>query len=363
MEKRWLIVIFVAMFVLAAVAASLLVSRVYFGPGTLEECKELKYSGEGKTGIVIFSDEATAEKYMNFFFNVTPFDRNKDEFNFYYIDTYKPNCEIYQGVAVLCYSKELINKAASCPSDYIVVIDKEHETLRSSSYMNVMSINYNSPLSVFVHEFGHAFANFADEYTPSSIPRNSENCVSDCKDFGSETEGCFDGCAKTDYFRSVNLGLMRTLSSESFGLFNEKIISERIAAGFSGVSGKVVSGGRDCTQEKYILVEGIYSNEKMYVVGKSVEQGCIGGNGAGGFDYSIVKEDGSLISGGKFNPELIFTDLQGTDKIDGGAFGSDKSFLLKVPIIENSKSLDISSNGELVAEINLKDVGARPCRI
>lgn len=357
MEREWKIIIFAAAFVLVAVAVSFFINKAYFAPVTLEECKVLSYNGEGKPSIVIFSDEGTAKEYEDYFFSVSPFDKNKNKFNFYYIDSYIPSCSTYKEVALLCYSKELLKKASSCPNDYIIVVDKSSD-LRSSAYMNVMSLNYNSPLSVFIHEFGHAFGNLADEYTPSSVPRGSGNCVSDCESFGSGAEGCFEGCSKNSLYRSINLGVMRTLSSSVYGPFDEQIILSKIR-GESGITGSAVLAERDCSRESYILLEGIYSNGKVDVVSESVEGGCIGGNGAGGFDFSIRKEDGSLINGGEFNPELVFT-----DSFDSGeAFESGQPFLLRVPIIDNARTLEISSQGELITGIDLTKVGARPCRV
>lgn len=355
MEKRLIVV--TAVLVFFAVVASFFINKVYFSPVEPEECHVLSYNGDANPNIVIFSDKGTAKKYMDYFFSVSPFNKHKNSFNFYFIDSYKPDCDIYKGVALMCYSRKLIKKAASCPNDYIAVI-KDDGKIRSSSYMNVMSINSNLPLTVFPHEFGHAFANLADEYTPSNIPRGAENCVSDCSSFSSISDGCFKGCSKGNFYRSVDFGIMRSLSADSYGTFDENIISKRLRES-SGVTGNAISVKRDCNDEKYILVEGIYRNGKMDILNKSVEAGCVGENGAGGFDYSILKEDGSLISGGEFNPELIFTD----DLEGGESFVSDKSFLLKMPVIENAKTLEIGSEGKIIAELSLEDTGGRPCRV
>ena len=362
MEKKWWALIMLAVAALIIVIALLFVKQTYLAPVSLDECKVLKYSGEGKPSVVIFSDNQIAQEYMNFFFSIKPYDKNKDKFNFYYIDSYEPNCDIYQGVALLCYSRELIKKAASCPNDYIVVIGKGNEGLRSSSYMNVISIVYGTRMTVFSHEFGHAFANFADEYTPASIPKNSKNCVPDCGSFGEGKEGCFEGCSRDDYFRSIDAGIMSTLDSMTYGKFDENIIISKIRES-AGITGSAVLANRDCSKETYILLDGNYSDGKMSILGRSVERGCVGGNGAGGFGYSVTKEDGSIIKGGEFNPELIFTDSLNGSKMAGGTTAREGAFLLKVPVIENSKSLEISSEGQTIAEVNLKDVGARPCRV
>ena len=151
----------------------------------------------------------------------------KDNFNFYYIDNYQPKCEIYQDKALLCYNKDIVRKAASCPHDFIVVIKEDSRNIRSSAYMNVMSINSKHSLTVLLHEFGHVFVNLAEEYVPAKLPKKAKNCVDECTKF-SIKDGCYEGCSKADYFRSINNGIMRTLSSTNFGIFNKKLITDKI---------------------------------------------------------------------------------------------------------------------------------------
>ena len=234
--------------------------------------------------------------------------------------------------------------------------------------MNVMSINAAHPLSVFAHEFGHAFANFAEEYTPASIPFGSKNCQANCDKFNIQDQ-CFEGCSKNDYFRSIENGLMRTLSSETFGEFDESIILDKISKkiGKSNIPtiGKVTATQDQCSEQNYYLINANYSANSIIVNQKSVEQGCVNSNGAGPFNYQIILEDNSTINQGEFNPELIFTDTQLTNQeiISGEAYLSDIPFILKIPIIENSKSLQISQDNQIIAEINLKTIGAEPCQI
>src|SRR3989344_9159503 len=161
---------------------------------TIEICNTLKFNGEGKTNLVFFGTKDLSEKYMNFFLETSPFNNNKEEFNFYYINNYEPKCEIYKGIAILCYSKDLIKKASSCPNDYIIVLGNRDSKIRSSSYMDVISINIAHPMSVLTHEFGHAYINLAEEYIPAKIPKGSKNCVSLCNEFNSKIDGCYVGC-------------------------------------------------------------------------------------------------------------------------------------------------------------------------
>jgi len=330
----------------------------------LEECKTLKYSGENKINLLFFSSKEQAEEYSDYLLTISPFDKNKDAFNFYYIDSYSPECELYQGIAILCSSKELIKKSSSCPNDYIVVIKNMDSGIRSSSYMNILSINSNHPDSVFPHEFGHAFAVLAEEYTPATIPSGSKNCVSNCDKFSS-SDGCFQGCSKENYYRSIENGIMRTLSSNNYGTFNEKLISEKITNSNSKITGSAISNEIDCSKENYYLITGTYEGEEIKISEKTIEQGCVGTNGNGFFEYKLIMEDNSAFAQGNFNPELIFTDSQSPSQevISGQTYNSDKQFYLKLPLIKNSKSLEISKDNKIISEINLQNTGKEFCKI
>ena len=330
----------------------------------LENCNNLIYNNPEAINLVFFSNKKQAEEYSDFFFKTSPFDKNKKSFNIYYIDDYIPKCELYKEVAILCYSKELIKKSASCPNDYVIVIKNENPEIRSSSYMNVLSINKEHPLSVLIHEFGHSFANLAEEYTPADIPSGSKNCVFKCEDFGDKKDGCFKGCSKNNAFRSIESGVMKTLSTNDYGIFDERLILNRIEEKTpKGITGNVISSALNCSQNHYYLIEAVYDGIKINLNKKSIEVGCIGDNGAGPFSYNIIKKNGEIIRGNEFNPELIFTDVQGNETIIGETYKQEGPFLLKIPVIDNSKTLEINKNSQKIGEINLKDIGARPCII
>ena len=328
-------------------------------PVNLEECHTLVYNGEGKANIVFFSSEETISSYKDSLFKVSPFKENPDAFNFYYIN-YKPQCEIYKGIALLCYSKETIKKAASCPNDYIIVVEEQPSNIRSSSYMNVMSLNKNSNVNVFPHEFGHAFANLADEYVPATVPKGSKNCQKSCDGFEGKGE-CVSGCSNSDYYRSVNSGIMRTLSSNVFGEFNEQLILSRIRK-LSGITGNVIQNNINCENQQYYLITGEIVNNNINPLSRSLETGCVGENGAGPYSYNLILEDGQIMKTSDFNPEMIFTDEENNTEISGGPDTYTGSFLLRVPVIENSKKIEIV-NENMKLEINLVDIGARPCEV
>lgn len=257
------------------------------------DCKTLEVNDENGINLVFFSSKEQTEEYSNYLFSVEPLNELKNKFNIYYIDNYHATCDIYKGVAILCYSKNLLRKAASCPNDYVIVLEENEDDIRSSSYLNVMSINTKHPLSVMVHEFGHSFANLAEEYIPAKIPRGSENCQAECTDFEAETNGCFEECSDASYYRSINAGVMRTLSTKQFGVFNEKLVmdsfDEQYKGSDSGLTGRIIDDKDDCSDKVYY--EAIL-NDKGEVIGKSKQVGCA----------PPPLEDG------KFDPNLIFTD-------------------------------------------------------
>jgi hypothetical protein len=329
----------------------------------LEECKPLIDNGNNKINIVFFSEEEEAQKFIQPFLQTQPFAENKDAFNFYYINTYFPQCELYKGVALLCYTKELIKKSASCPNDYIIVIEDQPANIRSTAYMNVMSLNLKSSPNVFAHEFGHAFANLADEYTPSKIPKKSKNCAQSCDEF-EQKDGCYQGCSEDNYYRSIEAGVMKTLSTSNYGLLNSKLILDKINEKLqenSKITGNVIEDDT-CTENEYYLIQGLYSENEIEILEETLEQGCIGENGAGDLEYNLIFEDDSISSTNEFNPEFIFTDTQGENEIDGETLTSDKEFFLRIPKIASATSLEISENGTILSTINLKDIGSRPCK-
>src|SRR3989344_5767232 len=178
----------------------------------LEECKVARYVGENAINFVFFSTKEDALGYSDFLLKEKPFNKNAD----------------------------------TCPNDYVVVLQEKENSIRSSAYQGVMSLNKVHPLSVFNHEFGHVFAEFAEEYLTdnTNLPRRAKNCVADCTEFEGLNEGCYLGCTRSDYYRSIENGVMRTLSVSNYGNFNENVLEERIeediSSSFSQITGKFV---------------------------------------------------------------------------------------------------------------------------
>ncbi|MAG37907.1 hypothetical protein CMI45_00770 [Candidatus Pacearchaeota archaeon] len=368
MEKKGIIIILVLAIIIVLGVFIWSFLRIDLSPdvgrGEIEECKTLKYNGEGKIDIVFLSDGGTAKKYSDYLLNIDPFKENTEDFNFYYVDDYEPECEFYKDIALLCYNKEVVKKAGSCPNDYVVVVREEKSNIRSSSYMNVMSLNSKHKLNVFPHEFGHAFASFAEEYVPGNIPKNAKNCVAECADFQGEEEGCFEGCSKTNRIRSVNNGVMRSLSSDDFGDFNEKILQERIdeSLGKQGgsITGRVGEVFTECVDQEYYLLTLEKTSEGIVEKKKNLEVGCLPALSTGSYSYSFLGAEG----GGNFDPENLFTVVEDDSGETGGeTYSYLGEFLLPVPIVDGAEVLRIDDGAGIVLEVNLLDVDARACRI
>jgi len=358
--KKELLIISTVFLASAIVFSAILSSKTpYESPSGLKECRNLIYNGADSINILLFADKKTAEKYSDYFYTIEPFANNKDAFNFYYID-YSPECKIYREKAILCNSEEVLKLAASCPNDYIAVLRKEPSTIRSSAFMNIMSLNYNHPKSVFLHEFGHVFANLADEYiTSRSFPRGSENCVVDCGKFNGLNDDCEKGCTMGDYFRSINNGIMRTLSSEDYGNFDESLIQKKINT-YVSFTGKAITEPLICEEQEYYLIKAVLKDGNVEILDASIEPGCASNYNSGDYSYTIITQDSKLTK--NFNPEFIFTDEPDGIQMCGEVYESDEVFYLAVPVLDGSRAIEIEDpSGKIVGKLNFDDVGNRPC--
>lgn len=203
---------------------------IFYSGKESPSCEKIFYSGnpDEKIDIIFFTKGVSKNKIQNYIdslFEFEPFDKQRDNFNFFYLDE-KINCDLKYS-ALFCYSLDLVQKSSGCPNDFVVVISEESGGVRSSAYMNVISINENLPVSVFAHEFAHIFANLADEYVPAKIPFASKNCAKNCEEFKG-IGGCFQECSEANFFRSSENSIMRTLNSQSYFEFNQKIILEEL---------------------------------------------------------------------------------------------------------------------------------------
>jgi len=371
MKTKWIVILSIFLVIIFGAIILIVVfnNNTNLSPDEIQKqltnCKLLEYNGKDKTNIVFFSDAKNSREYTDYLLNQEPYASNKKQLNFYYINDYTPKCEIYKGIAILCYSKELIKKISSCPADLIVVLKDEKPEIRSSAYMNVLSLNLNSPKTVFLHELGHAFANLADEYIPSKMPSKAKNCQKSCDNFQGLNEGCFNGCSNEGYSRSIENGIMRTLNTAEYGEFDKALILEKLKkSSDSKITSFAIKNIINCSEQQYVLIEGNYSKGKITINNKNIETGCLGTNGIGDFEYKLNLKSGEELTE-NFNPELIFTDTQKIEQqqINGEALEYQGDFFLKIPLIENSRSLEIIKNKEILTELNLEDIDSRPCKV
>jgi hypothetical protein len=216
--------------------------------------KTLQYSGEDRINLLFFGSELLARSYAETLLTTEPFGAYKDAFNVYVIEDYDPECELYKGIAILCDSHDLQKEATRAPHDYIIVLKSEPTSIRSSSFKDVMSINLNHPRSVIVHEFGHAFANFAEEYAPAKIPKGAKNCVVRCDDFGTRFNECKQECSDSSHYRAIPLGVMRSLLTTDYGIYNRELIREILREELPNFSptGLVVQDESICNDQVWV---------------------------------------------------------------------------------------------------------------
>jgi hypothetical protein len=128
-----------------------------------------------------------AERFVNFFFTVSPFKENKGRFNYWTVEAISeesgtdiPGKDIWRKTILNTHfytfnseryltTKDIrsVRDIAACvPYDqiYILVNTEKYGGGGIYNYYNLCSSDNEQSEKVFVHEFGHAFAALADEY-------------------------------------------------------------------------------------------------------------------------------------------------------------------------------------------------------
>ncbi|MBS3099331.1 hypothetical protein J4462_03905 [Candidatus Pacearchaeota archaeon] len=355
----------------------------------LEECKVLEYNGENALNFVIFGTKSQAEKYSEYMLNVKPYDEFKENFNFFYIEPGQydasQGCKIYKGIAILCNERDLIKKAGSCPNDYIIVLQEKSASIRSSAFNQILSINSVHPLTVLIHELGHGIAKFAEEYVDDSIkiPRESRNCAADCAEFDGIEEGCFLGCSDDEHYRSVENGVMRTLSPPEkvmYGTFNENFMREKlnseidslfskITGSISRITGRATDFGISCEDEHYFLGEYEYDSEAgLTLTDSEFVQGCYGSGSMfpGEFAYNLLDEEGEIIFSKSFDIEFHTVgpgeEVNGLIQIEH-EYDEFETFILKAPVTADIPTWEIVDPQGRYIQTSLIGTGGRACKI
>lgn len=334
----------------------------------LEVCNSLDYNSPSAFNVLFISSRSEAEAYKQDLLSEPPYDARGDRFNFYYIDSLDPNdfCKSYKDIAVLCYSSDLLKKSSACPHDAIIVLVDRDSGVRSSMYKNVLSLNTNHPSrEVLRHELGHLFG-LAEEYVPASLPSGQQNCKETCDSFSSETDGCFEGCSKSTLFRSIEGGVMRTLETSEYGVYDEHLIRQRLdelTASSETLTGRSIAEDLSCSDRRYRLVEVDATQELWHIVSQELVSGC--SSGTISFDYIAEQTDSSGFKQSEttFPGNVLFTDAPGEGQINGESY-EETRFWIELPETLSESTLTIKDqegNEHLSTLITRGD--ASPCRI
>lgn len=368
MKKRTIILSsFIALCLIVSVSALLIVNtNTSISPPVEDIACHTIQENPGGINIVFLANEDEAIKYSDYLLTTTPFNEYPEKFSFYYIsrEDYVPECDLYQGIAILCSSRNNIKAASACQNDYTVILESRPAAIRSSAFRGIMSLNTNHPLSVFGHEFGHALANFAEEYIAqgASIPRGAENCEEDCSDFkqlqNSENYDCHKGCTDSNHNREYENGIMKTLHANRYGNLDEDLLREKIEELTQeevSITG-LVTHENPCEDEQFYLIE----NGEVEIF-----QGCEPGfEEYGEHSYEITDETGETITTGRTRSTLFITDYNPETGIPTEPPRIIEEEIVTVPFTGQEEQLIIyDDQGIQIQETTLKGAGARPCRV
>ncbi|TKJ17196.1 hypothetical protein CEE44_01520 [Candidatus Woesearchaeota archaeon B3_Woes] len=206
------------------------------GVGNPDEKIDIVFLGFGYKNKTFFTQDI--EWYVSdSLLQIEPFLGNKNKFNIWMIDKGEPDCSITD--YIFCDSLSVNKLVSNCPNDYIfVLVDRGllDINVRSSALSNMVKINTRDNPLVLVHEFGHSFANLADEYTDDYYEswfdaEDYPNCdYEGCSSWSSvDNTDCIRGCSTNEFYRSIDVSIMRNYDkSEEYGILNEGIIKERL---------------------------------------------------------------------------------------------------------------------------------------
>ena len=329
------------------------------GTSNSDLCQSIEYNGLDRIDILFISDEEDAKHYSDVLLNTEPYRSYRNYFNSYVISEKDPKCEYYKGIALFCNTQEIKSLAKNCPNDYVVVIKEDSPQIRSSAYGNLISINKVHEDSVLVHEFGHAFGNLAEEYTGAKIPPLSNNCVSSCNKFNGQTDSCDMGCSESDYYRSIYEGVMRTLKTSNYGIYNANLLSKALEKNKPKetlITGNPISESEKCNDQLQ-MVKLFPSEEGVIVeVDNNLEIGCAPDKGT----------EGALCVGEVCNVPLMFTDSQDLneeDTIQGEVFTPEQPIISYIRQNTQNPLVEITYNKDLIKIIDTSQAGATACRI
>lgn len=187
------------------------------------------------------------ERYFKFLLSIEPFKTRASQFSFNFV----PNdtdlgCAFTtsgEGLGLFCNDSlaQKIVIQAGVPFDKIAVLHNSNRAGGSAHLKGSVSYVTNAPGEelAFVHELGHSIGGLVDEYLaryPFNASQNQvfRNCytgsppaiINDRWWIGVTTY--FKGCNFTDWYRSSDDSIMRSLSIPRFNLVSQRIINEAI---------------------------------------------------------------------------------------------------------------------------------------
>lgn len=318
------------------------------------QCQDIEINGEDRIDILFISSVEDAKHYSDYLFSVEPYKTYRSYFNTRVI-TEEVECERYQDIAILCYNKKILEVAGQCDYDYVIVVKEDSKQIRSSAYSNIISLNKAHEDSVLVHEMGHLF-NLAEEYGGAKIPKGSKNCVSSCTNFEGAVDGCTLECSESSYYRSIPLGVMRSLATDNYGIYDIALISailDKNKPKETTITGNQISEDVICN-DKIITVE---VNGNDVTTNNIVSEGCAPDKGLAG----------PLCIGDICNINTLFTDAQdlSTEETLSGETYVDANipitFFIKQD--ETQPIVNVVLDGTVIGTINTAEAGATACII
>jgi hypothetical protein len=158
-----------------------------FDSGDPSKKIDIVFIAEGYQANEMEKFQKDAKRFIDYFFKVTPFKENKDKFNFWAVESVSeesgtdiPGRNIWKSTVLNTHFytfgserylttqdlKQLRDIAAAVPYDqiYIMVNTDIYGGGGFYNYYNLCAADNRYSEEVFTHEFGHAFADLADEY-------------------------------------------------------------------------------------------------------------------------------------------------------------------------------------------------------
>lgn len=324
-----------------------------------EICKQIVYNGDDRIDLLFISSKEDAKHYSDYLFTVEPYKSYKNYFNVNVLEE-EVECDYYKDIAILCHNDQVLDLAKNCEHDYIIAVKEDSKQIRSSAYGKIVSLNKAHEDSVLIHELGHIF-NLAEEYLGAKIPQGSKNCVSSCDKFDGEIDSCQQECSTATHYRSIPLGVMRSLVTDNYGIYNTKLISEILDKNKPKDQESIITGNQilDSSCNKKALGVDIYQLEDGFnVITDNVLQDiCIPDKGLAG----------PLCFGNICNINLLFTDSQdisSDETLNGETFvNADIPLKIYLEKDEQNPIVDITFDGQIISSINTAEAGATACTI